>query len=415
MNCPKCGSEMQDNQLFCHNCGAPAVEKYAGEVPMTENIPRCFRWLWIALYLVAEYIGQHISYTDTAVRYSVDRPLKLNSFRSIVIVVLLSSVLLAYSGYSYIKDDVIFGLLIIAFAFYIAISTFYIYRAEKIMKHSVTDSEYLLIEVSTKLLMAVELAGLFLLVGISFLFFAPGGFLGCLVYVAVIGLFTPFAVKRQFLVHRAWQMEDAIPGWLGIFEAKGEARGPEGERYVDRNLSIWCEAHPGFVTLTKDCVSDYSTHCIRLGTSNSPIVPQEYDHILVGPGIVFHIETKAYGGYLKVINEDQWQQYYGRENRYKLIASPYQQALRHDMLLRSIVGKDVVVIPLICMADARIRITNVENAGDIEIVGIASLQKRLSEICNEYSFRCKSGDAGSAERFRLIGLLNEHKVGRMNF
>ena len=411
MTCPTCGEEVKSGQQFCPNCGASLVEKNPGEVPGAEYMPRYCRWLWIALYRVGKYARLHISYKDESVRNSVRFPGKnrgVVTARRCVTLLLILNIFFGLVSLNLSKEPVLERLaLFIFFSFFVAMVIPF-YKAVKAMRNTLGTVELLLVELPIKLLLVLEMLAMALLI-----VFMKHPFQG-LGDVAIAFFVFYVTVKQPFLLLRAQQMEQAIPGWLGLFDAEGEGRGPEGERYVDRNLDIWCRTHPAFLPVKKDCVSNYSNHCIKLGNKGSPITPQEYDHILVGPGIIIHIETKSYGGQLEVVNEDQWRRKNKSGNGYEILDSPYNQALRHDMLLRSIVGGNVSVVPLICLADACVKITRQEYAGDIELVGIASLQARLSEIYERYSEVYPQDASDLDETDRLLALLDDHKVGRMN-
>ncbi len=410
MTCPTCGEEVKSGQQFCPNCGTSLVEKNPGEVPGAEYMPRYCRWLWIALYRVGKYARLHISYKDESVRNSVRFPGKnrgVVTVRGCVTLLLFLNIYLGFNSLRSLKAYVLEHLVLFIFCSFIVAAVIPFYKAVKAMRNTLGTVELLLIELPIKLLLVLDMLAMALL-----MVFMKHPFQG-LVFVAIAYLYYG-GIERPFLQLRAQQMEQSIPGWLGLFDAEGEGRGPEGERYVDRNLDIWCGTHPEFIPVEKDCVSNYSNHCIKLGNKGSPIAPQEYDHILVGPGIIIHIETKSYGGQLEVVNEDQWRRKNKNGNGYEILDSPYNQALRHDMLLRSIVGSNVSVVPLICLADACVKITRQEYAGDIELVGIASLQARLSEIYERYSEVYPQDASDIDETDRLLALLDDHKVGRMN-
>lgn len=87
--------------------------------------------------------------------------------------------------------------------------------------------------------------------------------------------------------------------------------------------------------------------------------PQEYDHIIVGKQGVFNIETKNFAGKLIVDVNGNWIRV--RDNQMEGERNPIQQVRRHEKLLRSIIGSDIPIINIICMAHPKLIIEGVEN------------------------------------------------------
>lgn len=86
---------------------------------------------------------------------------------------------------------------------------------------------------------------------------------------------------------------------------------------------------------------------------------QEYDHIIVGKQGVFNIETKNFAGKLIVDVNGNWIRV--RDNQMEGERNPIQQVRRHEKLLRSIIGSDIPIINIICMAHPKLIIEGVEN------------------------------------------------------
>lgn len=87
---------------------------------------------------------------------------------------------------------------------------------------------------------------------------------------------------------------------------------------------------------------------------------QEYDHIIVGKQGVFNIETKNYSGKLIVDANGNWIRI-KKDGTQEGERNPIQQLRRHEKLLRSIIGSDVPIINIICMAHPKMIIEGVEN------------------------------------------------------
>lgn len=86
---------------------------------------------------------------------------------------------------------------------------------------------------------------------------------------------------------------------------------------------------------------------------------QEYDHIIVGKQGVFNIETKNFAGKLIVDVNGNWIRV--RDGQMEGERNPIQQIRRHEKLLRSIIGLDIPIINIICMAHPKLIIEGVEN------------------------------------------------------
>ena len=87
---------------------------------------------------------------------------------------------------------------------------------------------------------------------------------------------------------------------------------------------------------------------------------QEYDHIIVGKQGVFNIETKNYSGKLIVDANGNWIRI-KKDGTQEGERNPIQQLRRHEKLLRSIIGSDVPIINIICMAHPKMIIEGVEH------------------------------------------------------
>lgn len=77
----------------------------------------------------------------------------------------------------------------------------------------------------------------------------------------------------------------------------------------------------------------------------------EIDHIVVGDGIVIHIETKSFCGKITIQDNDTWvRQSFFREKPYSDQKTPEKQTLSHQLALRKVVGQKAGVFGVICLA-----------------------------------------------------------------
>lgn len=130
-----------------------------------------------------------------------------------------------------------------------------------------------------------------------------------------------------------------------------------GEREVEYALK-WLNG--SYISIPKTSMTKFGEKAIILGNPDFNNETQEYDHLVVGKQGVFLIETKNYAGKLIVDKNGNWIRIRndGSEEGER---NPIQQLRRHEKLLRSIVGKDITIISLICMAHPKMIIEGVEN------------------------------------------------------
>ncbi len=87
--------------------------------------------------------------------------------------------------------------------------------------------------------------------------------------------------------------------------------------------------------------------------------PQEFDHIVIGPQGVFQIETKNYVGKLIVDKNGNWIRI-KRDGVEEGERNPLSQLRRHEKVLRSILGEEIPIISILCMAHPKMIIEGVE-------------------------------------------------------
>ncbi len=123
--------------------------------------------------------------------------------------------------------------------------------------------------------------------------------------------------------------------------------GRAGEEAVDYVLK-WL---PDFYcVIEKDCHGKYDDNVIILENNSFVDESQEFDHLVIGPQGIFNIETKNYAGKLAIDQNGNWFRIKKGETEWTAEENPAQQLFRHHVLLQSIVGDDVPIIDVICMA-----------------------------------------------------------------
>lgn len=135
--------------------------------------------------------------------------------------------------------------------------------------------------------------------------------------------------------------------------------GKKGEREVDYVLK-WLTDE--YVMIEKDCNSKYGGDCILLENARFIDEDQEYDHIVIGPQGIFVIETKNYSGKLYIDNAGNWMRMKKGESDWSSEINPTQQVNRHHVLLESIVGSNVPIIDVICLAHPDLMVAGQENS-----------------------------------------------------
>jgi|GEM_PF-394235 len=108
-------------------------------------------------------------------------------------------------------------------------------------------------------------------------------------------------------------------------EEKARESGKEGEANVRYHLK-WLD---GYKVLNN----------VRLP---NPLEPQEFDHIVIGPNGVFHLETKNYGGEYgaKIIINKEGDWSISQNGYSRGIENPLFQVRRHEKVLKEFLGKE---------------------------------------------------------------------------
>ena len=130
-----------------------------------------------------------------------------------------------------------------------------------------------------------------------------------------------------------------------------------GEKEVEYALK-WLDS--SYVRIPKTSEGKYGEKSIVLYNPDFIDESQEYDHIIIGKQGVFLIETKNYAGKLIVDKYGNWRRI-KKDGVEEGERNPIQQLRRHEKLLRSIIGDDIPIISIICMAHPKMIIEGVEN------------------------------------------------------
>lgn len=170
--------------------------------------------------------------------------------------------------------------------------------------------------------------------------------------------------------------------------------GEDGEQQVEYRLKWWQAEHQDYRIVARDCTSKYSEKCIRVAAWDYVKEPQELDHLLVGPAGVVHIETKNYVGRIRVVDTDTWDRDKSGGSDFVSTPSPAFQVRRHDAVLRHILGPDVPLYGIICIANEKAVLTQTENS-EIPVLHIRSLESYLNKITAD-------GNCDTAELLRKI-------------
>lgn len=135
--------------------------------------------------------------------------------------------------------------------------------------------------------------------------------------------------------------------------------GSRGEKEVEYVLK-WLPNE--YVIINKDCKNKYRKDCILISNFDFIDETQEYDHIVIGPQGIFLIETKNYSGKLYIDDYGNWLRMKKGGNEWVPEINPTQQVNRHHLLIESIVGSNIPIIDVICLAHPDLMIFGQDNS-----------------------------------------------------
>lgn len=244
------------------------------------------------------------------------------------------------------------------------------------------------------------------------------------------------AVIAMIIIHKggkAYRKERAK-------KQKEQERGYAAEERVEKLINEWIQHQKDhhnreFRLISKDCTplpveEKYETEAFawtyRLYTRIKKVKPQEpklcinlknekaargaseIDHILVGSGLVLHVETKSFGGTVTIEDNNTWTRQLIKYNSpHPNKTTPEAQTKGHHLLLRKIVGQKAGVFGVICLAgDERAFVTGKAECLEFPIYPINDLWSFLDDLAASNN----PVDRSSTEE--LIRVIDSYKVQR---
>lgn len=179
--------------------------------------------------------------------------------------------------------------------------------------------------------------------------------------------------------------------------------GRAGEEAVDYALK-WLPDM--YCVIEKNCQGKYGDNVIILENDSFVDESQEFDHLVVGTQGIFNIETKNYAGKLAVDQNGNWFRLKKGETEWVAEENPAQQLFRHHMLLQSIVGDNVPIIDVICMAHPNLMISGQDNS-------LIPVVKK--DLIADFIVNYKPAGLTESEIRTICNKINASKVNRNNF
>ena len=176
--------------------------------------------------------------------------------------------------------------------------------------------------------------------------------------------------------------------------------GKTGEDEVDYVLKWLPDL---YCVIEKDCQGKYDDNVITLENDSFVDESQEFDHLVVGPQGIFNIETKNYSGKLAIDQNGNWFRIKKGEVEWSAEENPAQQLFRHHVLLQSIVGDDVPIIDVICMAHPNLMISGQGNS-------LIPVVKK--DLLADFIVNYKTSGLTKSEIETVCAKINQSKVGR---
>lgn len=173
--------------------------------------------------------------------------------------------------------------------------------------------------------------------------------------------------------------------------------GAEGEKRTAYALK-WLAA-VGYREIVKDCSNKFGSN--RLILQNTAFVDesQEYDHIIIGRNGIFCIETKNYSGELRIEPSGDWVHVNDDEEIGML--NPVFQCDRHHALLQSILGNQVPIVDVICIANDQAIIRGRENC-PIAVIKYDQLSRYIQNYATPAALTDQEIES-------IISKINQHK------
>ena len=174
--------------------------------------------------------------------------------------------------------------------------------------------------------------------------------------------------------------------------------GRAGEEAVDYVLKWLPDL---YCVIDKDCHGKYDDNVIILENDSFVDESQEFDHLVIGPQGIFNIETKNYSGKLAIDQNGNWFRLKKGETEWMAEENPAQQLFRHHVLLQSIVGDNVPIIDVICMAHPNLMISGQGNS-------LIPVVKK--DLLADFIVNCKSAGLSETDIANIAYKINSRKV-----
>lgn len=173
--------------------------------------------------------------------------------------------------------------------------------------------------------------------------------------------------------------------------------GAEGEKRTAYALK-WLAA-VGYREIAKDCSNKFGSN--RLILQNTAFVDesQEYDHIIIGRNGIFCIETKNYSGELRIEPSGDW--VHVNDDEETGMRNPVFQCDRHHALLQSILGNQVPIVDVICIANDQAIIRGRENC-PIAVIKYDQLSRYIQNYATPAALTDQEIES-------IISKINQHK------
>lgn len=191
-------------------------------------------------------------------------------------------------------------------------------------------------------------------------------------------------------------LEDAI---FNMHKEKSERSiveaGEKGEQEVDYVIG-WLDE--GYTAIKKSSVNKYGKKCILLSDNKGRI--QEIDHIVIGSNGIFLIETKNYVGLITIDDQGNWIR--EKEGTREGMLDPSQQARRHALIMKSLIGEKYPIHSIICFSNPKVQLQGLNNSS-IPVVKADHLDEYIR---NKKAARLLSQN----EINEIIETINKHMV-----
>jgi hypothetical protein len=157
------------------------------------------------------------------------------------------------------------------------------------------------------------------------------------------------------------------------------------------------------VSIANNCESKYRYNCILLCNPDYVNETQEYDHILITPAGIVHIETKDWKGTMNISLDGKWTRVNEENGSIYGVSSPLMQVRRHEQVLGSICPT-VPVYSILCFSNSSAIINGKENF-KYPVINIEQLEDTLNEICYETKYSEQEIDA-------MATTIEKHKINK---